>query len=110
MGKASLKVADSDLHKFGTFTNRFGNVRVDFYTNRFSADGVDFQCELAARCERLTNRGFLAITTNRIFVWIETKGTSDDLSRFGWAIFRRRPGASDAKRADGCATYCCRQG
>jgi len=44
------------------------------YTNRFTIDCADYQCELAAECERLTNRGFLAITTNQIFVWVSAKG------------------------------------
>ena len=74
LSKASLKSADADLHTFGIFTNRFQYVRVDLYTNRFTVDGVDYQCELAAKCERLTHRGFLAITTNHIFLWVDTKG------------------------------------
>jgi hypothetical protein len=75
ISKVSLKSADADLHKFGILTNRFQNVTVNPYTNHFTVDGVDYQCELAATCERLTNRGFLAITTNQIFVWIDTKGS-----------------------------------
>jgi hypothetical protein len=75
--KASLKDADAELHKLGVSTNHPSAseyVRVFPFTNRFSIDGMDYQCELAAKCERLTNRGFLAITTNQIFVWIDTKG------------------------------------
>jgi hypothetical protein len=45
ISKVSLKGADADLHKFGIFTNRFKNVRVDSYTNRYAVDGVDYQCE-----------------------------------------------------------------
>jgi hypothetical protein len=61
---------------FGTLTNRFQMLRVHPYTNRFTIDGTDYQCELAAECERLTNRGFLVITTNQVFVWVGTKGSS----------------------------------
>jgi hypothetical protein len=78
ISKVALKQADGELHKFGAFTNyppTSNYVRVYLYTNRFTVDGRDYQCELAAECERLTNRGFLTITTNQIFVWIDTKGS-----------------------------------
>lgn len=69
--KVSLRDADTELHKFGAFTNHPPTseyVRVYSYTNRFTIDGIDYQCELAADCARLTNRGFLTITTNQIYV------------------------------------------
>ena len=72
----ALRNADMELHKFGSFTNHFplSDVRVFTYTNRFTIDGIDYRCELAAECERLTNRGFLTMTTNQIFVWVDKKG------------------------------------
>jgi len=76
--KACLMQADAELHKFGAFTNyppESRYIRVFSYTNRFTIDGTDYQSELAAECERLTNRGFLMITTNQIYVWIDTKGS-----------------------------------
>jgi hypothetical protein len=74
ISKVSLRDADTELRKFGAFTNHppaSEYVRVYPYTNRFTIDGTDYQCELAAECERLTNRGFLTITTNQIFVWVD---------------------------------------
>jgi len=73
----ALRDADTEIHKFGAFTNHpptSSYVRVFSYTNRLTIDGTDYQSELAAECERLTNRGFLTITTNQIYVWIDTKG------------------------------------
>jgi hypothetical protein len=76
--KVALKNADIEFRKFGAFTNyppTSKYVRVYSYTNHFTVDGADYQCELAADCERLTNRGFLTITTNQIFVWVDTQGS-----------------------------------
>lgn len=73
LSKVALTTADTDLHKSGGFTNRYQKITVTPYTNRFTVGGIDYQCELAAQCKRLNGRGFLAITTNRIFVWIDTK-------------------------------------
>jgi len=75
--KVSLRDADTELHKFGAFTNHPPTseyVRVYSYTNRFTIDGIDYQCELAADCARLINRGLLTITTNQIYVWVDKKG------------------------------------
>ena len=86
--KACLMQADAELHKFGAFTNyppESRYIRVFSYHQRFTIDGTDYQSELAAECERLTNQGFLTITTNQIYVWIDTKGRSVPL------IGARRP-------------------
>ncbi len=71
--KASLMEADIELHKFGAFTNHFQDMSVYPYTNRFTIDGTDYQCEFAVECADFTNQGFLTITTNRIFVWVDKR-------------------------------------
>ena len=44
------------------------------YTNRFTIDGTIYQCEYAAKRAEFKDRGFLTITTNQIFVWVDRKG------------------------------------
>jgi len=72
--KASLKEADMELQKFGAFTNHFPYMTIYPYTNRFIIDGTNYQCEFAAECARLPDRGFLTITTNQLFIWVDKKG------------------------------------
>ena len=68
-----LREAHFELQKYGAFTNQFRYETVYPFTNQFVVDGTDYQCEFAVECEEFTNRGFLTITTNDIFVWIDKK-------------------------------------
>ncbi|MGH7952036.1 MAG: hypothetical protein ACREFE_08975, partial [Limisphaerales bacterium] len=70
---ACLKEAHFELQKYGAFTNQFRYETVYPYTNRFAVDGTDYQCEFAVESEDFTNRGFLTITTNEVFVWVDKK-------------------------------------
>jgi len=65
--------AHAELQEYGAFTNRFQHETVYPFTNRFTIDGKDYQCEFAVECEEFTNRGFLTITTNKMFVWIDKR-------------------------------------
>jgi hypothetical protein len=68
-----LKEAHDELQKFGAFTNQFRYETVYPFTNRFVVNGTDYQCEFAVECADFTNRGFLTITTNEVFVWVDKK-------------------------------------
>ena len=68
-----LLEAHVELQQYGAFTNQFRRETVYPFTNRFTIDGTDYQCEFAVECEDFTNRGFLTITTNKIFVWIDKR-------------------------------------
>jgi type II secretory pathway pseudopilin PulG len=68
-----LKEAHFELQKYGAFTNQFHDATVYPFTNQFVIDGTNYQCEFAVECEDFTNRGFLTITTNEFFVWIDKK-------------------------------------
>jgi len=68
-----LKEAHIELQKYGAYTNQSRYETVYPYTNRFVVDGTDYQCEFAAECDEFTNRGFLTITTNKVFVWVDKK-------------------------------------
>jgi hypothetical protein len=57
------------------YTNDFiGLTEVYPYTNRFTIDGTNYVCEFAARSELFRDRGFLAVTTNLVYVWVDKKG------------------------------------
>jgi len=57
------------------YTNDFLGLTVVYpYTNRFTIDDTNYQCEFAARSELFRGRGFLAVTTNVVYVWIDEKG------------------------------------
>ena len=68
-----LLEAHVELQQYGAFTNQFRHETVYPFTNRFTIDGTDYQCEFAVECEDFTNRGFLTITTNKTFVWIDKR-------------------------------------
>ncbi len=68
-----LREAHIELQQHGAFTNQLRREAIYPFTNRFAIDGTDYQCEFAVECEDFKNRGFLTITTNKIFVWIDKK-------------------------------------
>ena len=68
-----LLEAHVELQQYGAFTNQFRHETVYPFTNRFTIDGTDYQCEFAVECEDFANRGFLTITTNKMFVWVDKK-------------------------------------
>jgi hypothetical protein len=69
---AWLKEARFD-HK-GYTNGDFWQTEIYPYTNRFTIDGTNYVCEFAARSQVFGGRGFLAVTTNWAYVWIDDKG------------------------------------
>jgi hypothetical protein len=56
------------------YTNDSLGVTVVYpYTNQFTIDGTNYQCDFAAKSEVFRGRGFLAVTTNVIYVWVDEK-------------------------------------
>jgi hypothetical protein len=78
-----LREANAELQKYGIFTNQFRYEPVYPYTNRFDIDGRVYQCGLAVESVDLylRKRGFLAITTNDVFVWVDKKSGAMPLGR-----------------------------
>jgi hypothetical protein len=68
-----LREAHIELHQYGDFTNYSRSMTVYLYPNRVTADGSNYQCELAVTNDWFQDRGFLTITTNEVFVWIDNK-------------------------------------
>lgn len=58
----------------GYTNDSIGLTEVYPYTNRFTIDGTNYVCEFAARSELFRGSGFLAVTTNGVYVWIDKKG------------------------------------
>ena len=69
--KRLLIEAHLELQTYGAFTNHFRDVNLYPYTNLFSAGDATYQCEFAAERAEFKGRGFLTITTNRVFVWVD---------------------------------------
>lgn len=68
-----LHEAHIEAERDGAFTNHFKNINIYSYTNRYVVEGINYQCEFAAERAEFRNQGFLAITTNQVFVWIDKK-------------------------------------
>jgi len=66
---AWLKEAHFD-HE-GYTNNVLGLTVVYPYTNQFMIDGTNYQCDFAAQSEVFRGRGFLAVTTNVTYVWVD---------------------------------------
>jgi hypothetical protein len=69
-----LREAHAELQKYGAFTNRLRDDTVYPFTNRFEIEGTVYQCEFAAIESAdlyVRHRGFLKITTNEVFVWVD---------------------------------------
>jgi hypothetical protein len=63
----------AELREHGSFTIRSGPSaeRVYSFTNSYVIGGTNYQCVLAAEVPRFIDRGFFAITTNEVFIWID---------------------------------------
>ncbi|HTY87057.1 MAG TPA: hypothetical protein VMB80_06300 [Candidatus Acidoferrum sp.] len=68
---SQLNDANRELQLFGVFTNHIRNARVYPYTNLFTIQGTNYQCALALECDLFRERGFLTITTNGLYVWVD---------------------------------------
>jgi hypothetical protein len=79
MSELVLEEAQLELHQDGNFERKSGLMTVYPYTNHVFFGGTNYQCELAVKfavgVSYLGDEGFLTITTNQVFVWIDkTKG------------------------------------
>jgi len=73
--------ASEDLRKHGVFTNdipTFCDIRA--YTEQQSVGATDYVCALAATSPLFRGRGFMAITTNDVLLWIDKEHGAVQLS------------------------------
>ena len=80
--KNDLLEAHLELQKFGAFTNSFRTTNVHPFTNHFLIRGLLYQSEFAAEKGEFTRKGFLSITTNGLFVWVDKSRGAKLLNRF----------------------------
>lgn len=71
--KSALLGARQQLHTFGAITNVDRHVYIESLRTQVTVDGINFESELAAHLPGYTNAGFLLITTNGVFVWMDKK-------------------------------------
>lgn len=67
-----LDQASADLKRRGTFTNDVPEF-CDIYkfTEHYTIRGSDYQCTLAAKSSVFRGRGFMAIATNDVILWVD---------------------------------------
>ena len=79
----ALKEAHWELRHYGAFTNHFRHSTVTACTNSYFLRGTNYQCEFRGDPEEFRDRGFLAITTNELFLWIDRKTGAAALLQHG---------------------------
>ena len=66
-----LTQASTDLKKHGTFSNDVPQFcEISAFTEHYAVGGSNYQCALAAKSPLFRGRGFMAITTNDVLLWI----------------------------------------
>jgi hypothetical protein len=67
--------AHADLQERGSFKNDEPALcDIYAYTQRYAAAGRDYRCELAAQSRWFRGRGFAAITTDGVLLWVDKTG------------------------------------
>ena len=67
-----LRQASADLKKHGTFTKDIPEFcEIQAFSEHYIVGGVEYQCALAAKSPVFRGRGFMAITTNNVLLWID---------------------------------------
>ena len=76
-----LTQASADLKKHGSFTNDVPQFcDISTFTEHYAVRGSDYQCALAAKSPLFRGRGFMAITTNDVLLWIDKERGATPMS------------------------------
>lgn len=72
-GRYMLKIAAKDLAQYGYFTN-FSSSSYRFWlsTNVVTINGMRYNCYAEVGGGNFSGEGTLAITTNQIFIWLDS--------------------------------------
>ena len=73
VGKNDLKQAMLHYEQHGHPTNFSSNSEIWRSSNVVTVAGSTYECFLTVRSDRFNGDGLLAMTTNRVFIWIDTK-------------------------------------
>ena len=68
----SLKQAQMELDETGK-VEAFGSAKPFLFTNQVVVDGNVYQGSVAIRINRFEDEGFLVMSTNEVFIWIDKK-------------------------------------
>jgi hypothetical protein len=73
-GRWALKEAAKDYAEHGYVTN-YGSRHYEVWlsTNMVSIVGTQYQCFITTHNSKFYDEGSLAITTNRVFIWLDKK-------------------------------------
>jgi hypothetical protein len=76
-----LTQASADLKKRGSFTNDIPQFcDISAFTEHYTVRGSDYQCALSAKSPLFRGRGFMAITTNDVLLWIDRERGATPMS------------------------------
>ena len=69
-----LKMAAKDYAEYGYVTNyRASSYQVWLSTNIVSIGGTQYQCFITTTNGKFYGEGSLAMTTNQVFIWLDSK-------------------------------------
>src|SRR5262249_242662 len=73
--KSALLYAQKQLHDHGAITDASRHIQIQSLRTQLAVDGVAYESELVAHVPGYTNAGYLLITTNGVFIWMDkTRG------------------------------------
>jgi hypothetical protein len=72
-GRMDLKMAAKDYVEHGYVTNYGASYRVWLSTNVVSIGDTQYQCFITTTNGKFYDEGSLAMTTNQIFIWLDSK-------------------------------------
>ena len=74
MARGSLKIAYKDYQEHGYVTN-YGSsgYQVWLSTNVVTIGSTQYPCFITVRDSKFCDEGVLAMTTNRVFIWLDAK-------------------------------------
>jgi hypothetical protein len=88
--RAFLQAAYADYERTGTLREQGDKAHVRIVTNAVVIDGINYQCALAVDWPYFSGEGSLAVTTNRVFLWLDkTKGSKVIDSGYRPPLFSR---------------------
>ena len=100
IGDAWLREPVGDMLSIQEFAQRWETAGVMVYTNRVIVDGIAYECLFSVRPQTVTEGGFLAVSTNRVVIWVADSRTPDiGVLRMSAFFVRTLPGWRSAAAA-----------
>ena len=72
-GKNTLREAYKEYQEHGAFTNGSSRSQVWLSTNQVTIAGTHYRCFMTLRDASFHEEGVLAMTTNEVFIWLDSR-------------------------------------